>query len=714
MPMTALKFKPGIVSDITSYSAEGGFVDGDKVRFRFGFPEKFGGWEKYSPNTYLGSARRLHNWVALDGSDFMGIGTHLKYYIEEGQTFNDVTPIRQTTSAGDVTFSATDGSTTITVSDPAHGANEKDFVTFSGAVSLGGVITADILNQEYQITSLISSNSYEITASVAANSSDTGNGGSSVVGAYQINVGLDNTVGGTGWGAGQWSGTTSGALATTINEGAEYSNSDTTLTVTSGTGIVATDLILIEEELLTVSSVSTNDLTVTRASSGTTAAAHADGTLVRLAVGNADSANDFVGWGNAASVTVPGAQIRFWSHDNFGEDIIMNPRDGGIYYWDKTNGLGNRAVELSATSTYSGETSVPTIAKQVLVSDQDRHVIVFGCDGLGANSSATQGNGVQDPLLIRFSSQENPVDFFPTATNTAGDLRLGGGSTFVQAVETKQQILVFTNKTLHAMKFIGPPFTFGLQELSKNITIMSPFSAIAVEDAVFWMGVDTFYVYSGGQTIQLPCTVKDKVFLDFNFEERDKVHVGLNSEFSEILWFYPSSAGTEIDKYVAYNYLEKVWYYGTLVRQAWLDRGIRNLPQATGNQYLYNHEVGFDDDGSAMTSFIESSAIDIGDGDKFLFLKQVIPDITFNGSTSVNPDVSFTMKSRNNPGANFNETTSKLQHKRSATSPVEQFTEKLNYRLRGRSFALRIDSTSLGTKYKLGTPRVDIREDGRR
>jgi hypothetical protein len=652
MPMTALKFKPGIVSDITSYSNEGGFVDGDKVRFRFGFPEKFGGWEKYSPNQYLGSARRLHNWVALDGSDFMGVGTHLKYYIEEGQTFNDITPIRNTTGAGDVTFAATNGSTTITVTDPAHGANEKDFVT----------------------------------------------------------------VGGTGWGAGQWSGTTSGALATQLAEALDAS--ETAIDVDSATGITAGDLILIEEELITVGTISSNTLGTgggpsTRGASGTAAATHADNTLVRLATGNADSANDFVGWGNAASVTVPGAQIRLWSHDNFGEDIIINPRDGGIFYWDKTNGLGNRAIELSATSTYSGETSVPTIAKQVLVSDQDRHVIVFGCDGLGANSSATQGDGVQDPLLIRFSSQENPVDFFPTATNTAGDLRLGGGSTFVQAVETKQQILVFTNKTLHAMKFIGPPFTFGLQELSKNITIMSPFSAIAVEDAVYWMGVDTFYVYAGGQTIQLPCTVKDKVFLDFNFEERDKVHVGLNSEFSEILWFYPSSAGTEIDKYVAYNYLEKVWYYGTLVRQAWLDRGIRNLPQATGNQYLYNHEVGFDDDGSAMTSFIESSAIDIGDGDKFLFIKQVIPDITFNGSTSVNPDVSFTMKTRNNPGANFNETT-QVTTQRSATSPVEQFTEKLNYRLRGRSFALRIDSTSLGTKYKLGTPRVDIREDGRR
>jgi len=716
MPMTALKFRPGIISDITSYSNEGGFVDGDKVRFRFGFPEKFGGWEKVTSNTYEGSARRLHNWVALDGSDFLGIGTHLKYYIEEGQTFNDITPIRNTTGAGDITFAATNGSTTITVTDPAHGANEKDFVTFSGASSLGGTITATILNAEFQITKLISSNAYEITSSVAANSSDTGNGGGSVVGAYQLNVGLDNTVGGTGFGAGQWSGTTSGALATQLAEALDAS--ETAIDVDSATGITAGDLILIDEELITVGTISSNTLGTgggpsTRGASGTDAATHADNTLVRLATGNTDSANDFVGWGSAASVTTPGAQIRLWSHDNFGEDIIINPRDGGIFYWDKTNGLSNRAIELSATSTYSGETSVPTIAKQVLVSDQDRHVIVFGCDGLGANSSATQGNGVQDPLLIRFSSQENPVDFFPTATNTAGDLRLGGGSTFVQAVETKQQILVFTNKTLHAMKFIGPPFTFGLQELSKNITIMSPFSAIAVEDAVYWMGVDTFYVYSGGQTIQLPCTVKDKVFLDFNFAERDKVHVGLNSEFSEILWFYPSSAGTQIDKYVAYNYLEKVWYYGTLARDAWIDRGIRDLPQATGASLLYNHEVGFDDDGSAMTSFIESSAIDIGDGDKFVSLKQVIPDITFNGSTSVNPDVSFTMKSRNNPGANFNEST-QATAQRSATSPVEQFTEKLNYRLRGRSFALRIDSTSLGTKYKLGTPRVDIREDGRR
>ena len=713
MPITTLKFKPGIISDITSYSNEGGFVDGDKVRFRFGFPEKFGGWTKYSPNTYQGSARRLHNWVALDGSDFLGLGTELKYYIEEGQTFNDITPIRSTTSAGDVTFAATNGSTTITVTDIAHGANENDFVTFSGAATLGGTITATILNIEYKIVSIISSNSYTITASVAANSSDTGNGGGSTIGTYQLNTGLNTTVGGTGWGAGQWSGTTSSALSTQLNEALDAS--ETGVDVDDETGMnTEGDVILVEEELMLISATSDdNTMTVTRGHSGTTAATHADNTLVRLAKGNALATDDFVGWGSAASITVPGGQIRLWSHDNFGEDLLINARDSGVFYWDRTNGLGNRAIELSATSTYSGETSVPQIAKQVLVSDQDRHVIAFGCDGLGATSTATQGNGVQDPLLIRFSSQENPVDFFPTATNTAGDLRLGGGSTFVQAVETKQQILCFTNKTLHAMKFIGPPFTFGLQELSKNITIMSPAAAVAIEDSVFWMGVDTFYLYSGGQTLQLPCTVKDKVFLDFNFEEKDKVHAGVNSEFSELLWFYPTASSTEIDAYVAYNYIEKVWYYGTLARQAWLDRGIRTLPLATGNQYIYNHEVGFDDDGSAMTSFIESAPIDIGDGDKFVFLKRVIPDVTFDGSTSVNPDVSFTMKAKNFPGSNFNETTQNTTQ-RSATSPVEQFTEKLDYRLRGRSFALRIDSTSLGTKYKLGTPRVDIREDGRR
>jgi hypothetical protein len=715
MPLNKLIFQPGISSDITPYSNEGGFVDGDKIRFRLGTPEKIGGWSKYSTSTYEGSARRLVNWVALDGSDFLGIGTHLKYYIEEGQLFNDITPIRNTTSAGDVTFSATNGSATITVIDPAHGANENDFVTFSGAATLGGTITAAILNAEFKIASLISSNSYTITSSVAANGSDTGNGGGSIVGTYQINTGLDVTVGGTGWGAGQWSGTTSGALATQLAEALDAS--ETAIDVDSSSGIVATDLILIDNELITVGTLSSNTLGTgggpsARGASGTTAATHADNTLVRLAAGNEDSSNDFVGWGNASSLTVSGAQIRLWSHDNFGEDLIINPRDSGLFYWDKTSGTSARAIELSATTLFSGERSVPTVAKQIMVSDSDRHVIAFGCDGLGASLTSTQGNGIQDPLLIRFSSQENPVDWFPTTTNTAGDIRLGGGSEFVQAVETKEQILVFTNKSLHSMRFIGPPFTFGIKELSKNITIMSPASAVAVDDSVFWMGVDTFYMYTG-QTQQIPCSVKDKVFLDFNFEERDKVHAGVNSEFSEITWFYPSASSVEIDKYITYNYLENIWYFGSLARQAWLDRGIRNLPVATGGQYLYNHEVGFDDDGSAMTAFVESAPMALGDAGRMAFLNRIIPDINFSGSTSINPSVDFTVKARTHSGSGFTQTDTDTTQ-RSATSPVEAYTEKLDLRVRGRTFALRVESTTVGTKFKLGTPQVNVVPDGRR
>ena len=625
MPLTKLQFRPGVNQEITSYSNEGGWRDCDKIRFRFGYPEKMGGWEKYTSSTYLGSARALHNWIALDGSNYLGIGTHLKYYIEEGQGLNDITPVRSTTAAGDVTFAATNGSTTITVTDASHGAFENDFVTFSGAASLGGVITATVLNKEYQVIRVVNANSYEITSAVAANSSDTGNGGSSTVGTYQINVGLDTSVGGTGWGAGTWS-------------------------------------------------------------------------------------RD--GWGDAASSGLTTTnQIRLWSHDNFGEDLIINARDANIYYWDKTNNLSTAAVELS---TLSGtKTSIPQVAKQVLVSDQDRHVIAFGCDGLNSSSTANQGNGTQDPLLIRFSDQENPLVWYPAATNTAGDLTLGAGSTFMQAVETKREILVWTDTALNSMRFIGPPFTFGLQQLASNITIMSPNAAVATEDVVFWMGIDNFYIYAG-QTQQLPCTVKDKVFLDFNFEQADKVISGINSEFSEVFWFYPSASSSDNDKYVVYNYGEKVWYFGALSRTAWLDRGVRTYPIAAGSSYLYNHEFGYDDDGSAMNSFIESAAIDIGDGDQFSYIRRVIPDLTFNGSTNLSsPQATFTVKARNFPGASFDNTASG-DAIRTATSPVETFTNQLHVRARGRSFALRVESEALGAKWKLGSPRIDLRPDGRR
>ena len=713
MPLTKLQFRPGVNREVTSYSNEGGWRDCDKIRFRFGYPEKLGGWEKYSPSTYLGTARALHSWTTLDGSNLLGIGTNLKYYIEEGQVFNDITPLRQTTSAGDVTFSATNGSTTITATDANHGAQEGDFVTFSDTASLGGAITTARLNIEHQIVQVVDSNTYTFTAAVAANSSDTGNGGSSTVAAYQINVGLDDAIGGTGWGAGLYGGTTNTALSTTLNEGGLLSASDTTITVTSSTGIAASDTILIEEELITVGGVSGNDLTgCTRGVSGTTAATHVDGTVVRLATGNASTSSDFTGWGSAAAggLTTT-SQLRLWEHDNFGEDLIINAKDGGIYYWDKTTNVSSRAVELS---TLSGtKTSVPQFAKQVIVSDQDRHVIAFGCDGLNASSSGNQGNGTQDPLLIRFSDQENPLIWYPAATNTAGDIRLGSGSTFVQAVETKREILVWTDTALSSMRFIGPPFTFGIQQLASNITIASPNAAVGTEDVVYWMGIDNFYIYAG-QTQQLPCSVKDKVFLDFNQSQRDKVVSGVNSEFSEVVWYYPSASSSENDRYVIYNYAEKVWYFGNLARTAWLDRGVRAFPLAAGNQYLYNHELGYDDDGSAMNSYIESSPMDIGDGDKFTYIGRVIPDITFDGSTNLSsPQATFTVKSRNFPGAGFDNTAAG-DTIRTATSPVETFTNQLFLRSRGRSFALRVESSALGARWKLGSPRIDIRQDGRR
>ena len=702
MPLTKLQFKPGIVSDITSYSNEGGFVNGDKIRFRLGFPEKIGGWEKSSQNQYIGTARSLHNWSALDGSNYLAIGTTNKYYIEEGGTFNDITPVRATTTNG-ITFSATNGSATITATDSAHGAVEGDFVTISGAATLGGVVTASVLNKEHQIVTVPNANTYTFIVSVTANSSDSGTGGAGVDGVYQINSGLDTTVGGLGWGAGLFGGITTTALQTQLNEALD--NSETAVDVDNETGMTtAGDVILIDEELMLVAGdTDDNTLNVTRGHSGTTAVTHDDNTIVRLAVGNVSSASDFTGWGIASSGLITTTELRLWSEDNFGEDLLINPRDGAIYYWDRTGNLSTRAVEIS---TITGASNTPTVAKQIVISDQDRHVIAFGANTIGTT--------IQDPLLIRFSSQESLLDWTPTATNTAGDLRLGGGSEFIQAVETKQALLVFTDKTLHAMKFIGPPFTFGLQELSKNITIMGPKSAIAVDDTVIWMGQDTFYVYSGGQTQQLPCPVKDKVFLDINKEQSEKVYAGSNSKFGEIIWFYPSADASNNDKYVIYNYNDKTWYFGTLARDAWLDRGLRKNPLAANSGYIYNQETGFDDDGSAMESFIESAPIDMGDGDKFSFIRRVIPDITFVGSTALSsPSATFTIKARDFPGASFDDTDVETTS-RTSTSPVEKFTEKLDIRVRGRSFALRIESEALGCKWKLGSPRIDIREDGRR
>jgi hypothetical protein len=408
-------------------------------------------------------------------------------------------------------------------------------------------------------------------------------------------------------------------------------------------------------------------------------------------------------WGSASSTSIETDTLRIWTHDNFGEDLLINVRNGGIYYWDKTSGFTSRAVSLDSLT---GSTSAPTVAKQIMVSDRDRHIIAFGCD-------PESNPGVQDPLVIRFSSQESLTDWATTAANTAGELRLGSGSEIVTAIETRQQILVYTDESLYAMQFLGPPFTFGVNLVSENITTMGPLSAVAVEDNVFWMGLKEFYVY-GGTVQRLPCTVRDFVFDDFNLEQREKVVAATNTSFSEIWWFYPSGSSTTNDKYVVYNYEQKVWYYGTLARSFWMDRGIFENPIAAGpNNYLYTQESGFDDDGSALTAYIESSQMDIGDGEQFSFIRRMIPDLTFRGSTAGSPSANITVKTRNFPGGNYLQSTSSAVTK-SASVPVEQFTDQVHLRLRGRSFAMRVESTASGVGWRLGSPRLDVRPDGRK
>ena len=639
MPLSKLQFNPGVNREITAYSNEGGWFDIDNVRFQKGYPEKIGGWQKRSSNSFLGTCRALHPWVSLNRDQYVGVGTNLKYYIDEGGFYNDVTPLRLTTSAGAITFAATNGSSELTVTHSSHGAVVNDFVTYSGAASLGGLITAAVLNQEYYVTEVVDTNSYKIKARtantsiydityegslnpslVAANGSDTGNGGGSVVGAYQINTGLDIGVSGAGWGTGNW------------------------------------------------------------------------------ARGE---------WGSASSDPIVINTLRLWSHDNFGEDLLINVRDGGIYYWDETNGLSNRAVDITSLA---GSDSAPTIAKQVLVSDRDRHVIAFGCD--------TEANpGVQDPLAIRFSDQESLTDWRTQTTNTAGELRLGSGSEIVTALETRQQILVFTDTTLYSMQFLGPPFTFGVNSLSENITVAGPNAAIAVDDNVYWMGRSEFYVYSGSVQ-RLPCMVRDFVFSDLNEGQIEKVNAAINTQYSEVWWYYPSSDSEEVNKYVVYNYLEQVWYYGSFGRTAWIDRGIFDFPfAANADGYIYEHEIGFDDGTTNPTTpinaFIQSSPIDIGDGEQFMLVRKMIPDVDFKNSTATLPDVNITLDVKNVPDGTYSNTQTDAFVKTQAAA-LNARTEQLFFRLRGRQMRFKISSDDLGVTWRLGSPRLDIRPDGRR
>jgi hypothetical protein len=413
------------------------------------------------------------------------------------------------------------------------------------------------------------------------------------------------------------------------------------------------------------------------------------------------------GWGSPSTTTVPGAQLRIWSQDNYGQDLLMAVHDGGLYYWNTATGLGSRAVELSSLV---GANMTPTVVKQVIVSERDRHTIVFGCD-------PETDPGVQDPLVIRFSSQESLTDWETRANNTAGELRLGSGSEIIGAVQTKQQVIVFTDVSIHAMQYIGPPYTFGVQEISSGVSIMGPNAMVAVGDVVFWMGKGEFYVYSGS-VAQIPCDVKEYIFSDLNINQALKINAGHNSSFSEVWWFYPSTNSSENDSYVVYNYDQKIWYYGHMPRTAWVDRGVLGYPlAASSDNYLYYQEYGFNDGSNnpptALSPYIESSVVDLGEGDQFMFATRVIPDLTFRNSTAANPTATFTIKARNFPGDNFISSDANAVTK-TASIPVEQFTDQVFIRMRGRSMSIRVESNQTNTSWRLGDPRLDVRSDGRR
>ena len=617
MPLSKIAFNPGVDKEGTQYTTDSGWFDSDKIRFRKGRVEKIGGWQKYIAGVVKGVCRSLMDWGTKDGSLFLGIGTNLKFYIEEGGALNDITPIRATTTNA-ATFAATNGSSTITVTDNSHGAVAGDFVTFSGAASLGGNITAAVLNQEYQVVVVPTVNTYTISAvdtsgsAVTANSSDTGNGGGSVTAAYQINVGLNSYVRSTGWGVNPWS---AGA------------------------------------------------------------------------------------WGASSTISATN-QLRLYSQDAFGDDLIFNPRAGGVYYWDKSSGVGTRAVAISALS---GASNTPTGALQVMVSDIDRHVICFGVNPIGG--------GDIDPLLVRWSDQENAADWTPTATNSAGGQVLSTGTAIVGAVKTRQEILISTDNGLVSMRFVGAPFIFSFTPVAENVAFAAPKSAVVAGDTMYFMDPGGFYMYRGAVQ-RVPCSVERYVFDNINKDQIYKVFATTNPDYSEVTWYYPVGSGeTDITNYVSYNYVENVWAVGTLDRGAYFNAPLHEYPIAATNDtdnvltnYLYTQEIGYDADGSELVAYVESGDIGIGDGDSLMMINRVVPDFTLLGDQS-NANIDIVFKGRDFPL----DTPTTL-----ATATVTSSSKQEHVRARSRESIIRIESSGLGYGWSVGSLRLGIRTDGRR
>ena len=647
MPLQKLQLTPGVNRESTSLANEGTWFEMDKVRFRSGFPEKLGGWTRDqgtqlvgllppAGSSYWGVARSLWNWVTLAGNNLLGVGTNLKYYIQNsaGGAFSDITPIRDTVAIASNAFTTINGSTTVTVNDVAHGAETGDFVTISGVSGAVNGIPDTALNQEFRVT-VLTVNTYSIVVSSAATSSGT-TGAATF--AYQIPIGPEIYSVRSGWGAGGWGGVTGGLPAT--------------------------------------------------------------------------------GWGVSASSGIA-SQIRLWTQDNYGQDLVLNFRGGGLYLW-KVNAnptIYDRAVLLSSTSPapYTTDTSCPTIANAVAVSDASRFVIAFGCNDYGETAL--------DPLLIRWSDQENYAVWAPSPTTQAGSYRLSIGSSIVAYQQTRQEILVWTEAAIYSMQYLGPPYVWGFQILGDNISIVGPNASTTASNITFWMGVDKFYMYSG-RVETLYCPLRQYIFGNINLEQQYQFFAGTNEGYNEIWWFYCSADSTVVNRYVIYNYLEKAWSYGNLDRTAWLDTALRAHPTAGGygGQVVY-HEDGVDDGStnppSAIVSYVQSADLNIGDGHNYGLVWRMIPDVTFDGSTVNNPAVTMTLRPRQNPGSNYGassspEVVSTQNYAGQRNYTVQQFTQIVYVRVRGRQMAFKIGSEDLGVQWQLGVPALDIRPDGRR
>ena len=649
MPLQKLVFKPGVMRDNTTLAAEGTWFECDKMRFRSGMPEKLGGWatialtvtESLAPpaGSFWGVCRWLFDWAVLSGYNLTALGTNDKLYIQSvyNNTIYDVTPLRFTTTVGGATFAATNGSSIITMTVPAgHGATVGDFFTVSGATSLGGAITAVVLNAEFRVATIVSGSVLTFDCAVLANASDTGNGGAAAVAAFQISPGTTTVVLPTAWGGGSWGQNPWGGGTFNFNE----------------------------------------------------------------------------------------SRVRVWSGGNYGQDLIAAPLYGNIYLW-KVDPLGpstfNRAVALSPSSPapYTTDNECPTQVTRVMVSDASRFVIALGCN----NYSAVSG-GSFDPMLVRWSNQEDYTTWLPSATNQAGDYRLSMGSEIVSSMQTRQEILIWTDTALYSMQYIGVPYVWSFNILGDNISIISMNAVATANNLVFWMGIDKFYVYTG-RVETLPCTLRQYVFGDINLTQQTQFFAGTNEGYHEVWWFYCSKNSQTIDRYVIFNYLDQAWSYGTMARTAWLDTPFRQTPIATGydGQFIL-HEFGTNDGTTAPPSpihaYIQSADFDIGDGDFYGFVTTIIPDITFDGSDAVAPEVTMTVRPRRNPGSAYgpapsNPAVDSLNNYTLQTNyTVQRFTDFVYVRVRGRQMAFKVESNTLGTQWQLGVPRIAIRPDGRR